>query len=190
MIKADYDVIDEKEEKLTAEFDKSKLFGSPCLPKGYEDKFKDSIFFLGQINLSELASFKTPLPKKGMLYFFLDMITYPIRAKVFYRNEEADHVIDGFNEGFGNLLSEPENAFYLHFKEGEGSIELLSDVHEGEIDGYNAKGEIALLKIDSLEESKLFPTLDKPDDVYYFLIKKTDLEKGLFEKTHLVASGS
>lgn len=192
MIKATIcDIVDEMEENLNVAYDKSKLFGSPCFPKTTDTKGFENLFFLGQINLSELVSFSIPLPKKGQLYFFLKIEEdRPIAGKVLYYEEEAIKVGDGWNEGFPNLISEPENAFYLRFAKGEGSIGLLRPMEEGEIEGYEAKGEIALLKIDFMEESASLPCLSHPDEVYYFLIKEEDLKTGRFEKAHLVISDS
>lgn len=66
--------------------DTSKVFGAPAFPKDFMNRHRlNEDYFFAQINLDELKEYDTPLPKEGMLYFFLRWQKYNIKPEGFYR---------------------------------------------------------------------------------------------------------
>ncbi len=71
----------------------SKLGGSPHLPKGWEhpqNKKGELYLFMGQLNCEELAPYQRYLPRKGMLYFFINDTEYAEKARVLYSEDISD----------------------------------------------------------------------------------------------------
>jgi len=67
----------------------TRFGGAPDLPKDISYPTTDGKLwvFLAQINLEELASHQEYLPKKGILYFFVDEENYYENIKVIYRED-------------------------------------------------------------------------------------------------------
>ncbi len=90
--------------KAEGEYDlgASKFLGNPTLPEKWLDKFADTVIFLLQIRLSDIASLdkENKLPHEGYLYIFLDTTNseYSLTPIVKYYKGEPDHVLSGFNE--------------------------------------------------------------------------------------------
>lgn len=170
----------------------SKIMGSPAFPTHFlENNHLEEMYFVMQLNLSELSCYDTLLPKEGMLYFFLDITSYPYEPIVIYTNEEITTVYDNINEGFeeyGDISS-----YKLEFTQDkeDGHI-ILGDIDPSldldcEID---TTGYIMLLNIDSLMLPEKTLTLGNPDGWYIYLIKEEDLKKQDFSKVKFVDFGS
>lgn len=158
----------------------SKLFGVPVIPMEWKNSFSDDVIFFGQIRLSDIAKLDTEnkLPHKGYLYFFLDVLSYPYQALVYYYDGEPNVVIDDFNEiepMFANL-----NEDYLM------TFEKVDDDYSGTklfglpSFGYETKDDL-LLQFDPLAEDTGF--LDNIDGYAYFFFgkDKSDFDSVYFE---------
>jgi len=100
----------------------SKLFGAPCFPVEWEDKYTeymDDIIFFGQIRLEDIAHLDTEnrLPHTGYLYLLLDTELFPYTGYTEYYDGEPRLVIDDFNEitRFAHL----NQAFLMSFEESD-----------------------------------------------------------------------
>lgn len=178
----------------------SKFLGAPAFPQGFllnkngESILSDADYFIMQINLEEIAERETPLPKTGMLYFFIDVDTF--KPKVLYakdvencRFEVYDDINDGFDKGgFGET-----DGYKLVFDESldEGHF-ILGDV-DPDIDletDIDTDGCITLLEIDYLslpnDDILKFGALAPGDGHYVFLIKEEDLIKRKFSRVIFV----
>lgn len=78
----------------------SQFFGSPAVPAGWEDSFEDTVIFLCQIRLADIAALDRDdrLPHTGYLYIFLDTAQEPYTPVVLFSESEPDTVIDDFND--------------------------------------------------------------------------------------------
>ena len=81
----------------------SKFFGTPTLPSGMAEAFKDTEIFFCQIRCRDIAEAgliaenDERLPHSGYLYVFLDTAEYPYRARVLHCVEEPAIAMDDFN---------------------------------------------------------------------------------------------
>lgn len=72
----------------------SKFFGTPTLPSGMAEAFKDTEIFFCQIRCRDIAEAgliaenDERIPHSGYLYVFLDTAEYPYRARVLHCVEE------------------------------------------------------------------------------------------------------
>lgn len=102
----------------------SKFFGTPTVPAAWTDKFDDNEIFFCQICLSDIAELDhdNKLPHTGYLYIFLDISSFPYKARVLHYDGEPDTAIDDFNAeipGAENLC----NAWLMSFAEVEDDAE-------------------------------------------------------------------
>lgn len=167
----------------------SKILGTPVFPENFlvnktgKCILNDSDYFIMQLNLEDIADKKTPLPKKGMLYFFINADT--LKPKVLFAKdlEEAPlEVWDDINCAFSTEDYGQTTGYKMTFdnnlKEGYyiiGSINPDLDLEmDTDINGY-----VTLLEIDflSLPHGKmlLFGDLAISGGHYVFLIKEDDL---------------
>ena len=169
--------------------DTSKVFGAPAFPKDFMNRHRlNEDYFFAQINLDELKEYDTPLPKEGMLYFFLRWQKYNIKPVVLYSKEELYEVMNGVNEIFGEL--DFEDALYMKFCE-QGESGYLLDEFDQEIPEADRDDYIVLLKVDPLNVlASDFPIFNNPDDEIYFVISKEDLLANNFKKVKLFFHGS
>lgn len=170
--------------------DTSKVFGAPTFPKDFMSRngLNDSYYF-AQLNLDELKEYDTPLPKEGMLYFFLRPTKYSFKPVVIYSNEELYEVMDDVNEVFEEL--DFKDGLYMKFcSQGESGY-LLDELDQEVPELNDADQYIVLLKVDPLNVlASDFPIFNNPDDEIYFMIKSKDLEECNFRKVKLVFHGS
>ena len=170
------------------QLDMSKLFGSPVLPRRFMSRHRlNDDYYFAQINLEELAPFRTPLPRTGMLYIFLRFDKMDIVPRVIYTDRPPEEVLVDANEAFDDLYF--PDALQLHVGEGEDGY-MLGDfdqaVPEADRDDY-----VVLLKADPLGMGlDDFPTLFNPDDELYFVMDAEDLAGGRFDRVRLVGHGS
>ena len=81
----------------------SKFFGTPTLPSGMAEAFKDTEIFFCQIRCRDIAEAgliaenDERIPRSGYLYVFLDTAEYPYRARVLHCVEEPAIAMDDFN---------------------------------------------------------------------------------------------
>ncbi len=174
-------------------YKKSKIGGSPVFPLGFFQKQNlDEDLFIAQINLSEINN--QLLPKKGFLYFFLNIDMYPYVPKVLYTDEEVREVFENINEGFEDY-GEIEGYEIVPSNDDTGLL-FCSEVHQNlalELESYievDANELISLLEFDSLELPFNVLNLGTPDGWYLFLIKKEDLKKLDFSKVEFISFGS
>lgn len=79
----------------------SKVGGSPDLPKGWEHPVsKDGLLYLfhAQINCEEVASYQKYLPRKGIIYFFINDEEYAQHPVVLYSDNTNDLVRFSYTE--------------------------------------------------------------------------------------------
>ena len=169
--------------------DTSKLFGAPTFPKDFMNKHRlNEDYFFAQINLDELKDYDTPLPKVGMLYFFLRWQKYDIKPVVIYSKEELYEVMDDVNEVFEEL--DFKDALYMKFAK-QGKSGYLLDEFDQEVPEADRDDYIVLLKVDPLNVlASDFPIFANPDDEIYFVIDKNDLSANNFKKVKLIFHGS
>lgn len=193
-----------RQEKIEKESPKtylySKFLGVPVFPAGFlrnkkgESILADEDYFIMQINLEDIADRQTLLPKKGMLYFFINVET--LQPKVLYAkdDEECDlEVYDDINEGFDKDSFGETVGYRLVFDKAleEGHF-ILGDINP-DIDletDVDTNGYVTLLEIDCLnlpnDNILKFGDLAVGEGHYIFLIKETDLKKLNFSKVVFV----
>ncbi len=169
--------------------DTSKVFGSPVFPKDFMNRHRlNGDYFFAQLNLDELKEYDTPLPKEGMLYFFLRPSKYSFKPVVIYSNEELYEVMDDVNEIFEEL--DFKDALYMKFCP-QGESGYLLDVFDQEVPEIDNDDYVVLLKVDPLNVlASDFPIFNNPDDEIYFVINKSDLLDNNFKKVKLIFQGS
>ena len=169
--------------------DTSKVFGAPVFPKDFMSRHRlNDDYYFAQINLDELKDYDTPLPKTGMLYFFLRWQKYNIKPVVIYSNEELYEVMDDVNEVFEEL--DFKDALQMKFCE-PGKSGYLLDEFDQEVPEADRDDYIVLLKVDPLNVlASDFPIFANPDDEIYFVIDKEDLLANNFKKVKLIFHGS
>ncbi len=158
------------------DFAASKLFGAPCVPQGWEDKFYEDIIFFGQIRLEDLGPFDTEnkLPHTGYLYLFLDTEMYPYTAWAEYYDGEPDMVIEDFNE-LDPAFSHLTQAYLMSFSEAD-EYEDGNRLFGQTSSGYEAETEL-FMQFDPLDVATGF--LEEIDGYAYFFFGegKTQQEK-------------
>lgn len=177
----------------------SKFLGSPVFPQDFllnkngECILSESDYFIMQLNLEDISNIETPLPKKGMLYFFVNVDT--LKPRVLYAKsiddgqlEVWDDINDCFSEEYGETqgykLIFDENLDEGHYIVGDVNpdIDLETDT---DIDGY-----VTLLEIDFLslptDNMLRFGEMGISDGRYIFLIKEDDLKKLKFSKVKFI----
>ena len=169
--------------------DTSKLFGAPAFPKDFMNRHRlNDDYFFAQINLEELKEYDTPLPKSGMLYFFLRFQKYNIKPIVIYSNEELYEMMEDVNEVFEELNF--KDALYMKFCP-QGESGYLLDEFDQEVPEADSDDYVVLLKVDPLNVlASDFPIFNNPDDEIYFVIKEEDLKQNNFKKVKLIFHGS
>ena len=161
----------------------SHILGCPDVPEKWSDDavfFNDEVF-LGQFNLSE---FKIEgLPSKGMLYFFFASESKPFRGIVRYASDLS--TIERID--FNSEVEYPRDLnmeFSLEEAE-EGTITLLPKACKPK--HYKLKAdEVVLFRFK--DDKSLGLNVFGSDEEVCFVIKKEDLEKGLFENAFLANS--
>ena len=161
----------------------SHILGCPDVPEKWNEEavfFNDEVF-LGQFNLSEFNI--EGLPTDGMLYFFFASGSKPYRGIVRCTKDLTNLERIDFNSEVEYPMD--LNKEYSLKQADEGLISLFPN--NCKLKNYKLKkDEIVLFRF------KDIPSLDlnvfgNEDDVC-FVIKKDDLEKGLFEKAFLANS--
>ena len=186
------------EEEENNSYDRSKLLGVPAVPSGFlDDKLTEDDYFIGQINLEEIATEDSPLPKKGFLYFFVDVDTS--KAKVLYTEEEPNELITDINDGSDPVSYGDTHALYMDFDDNEeDGCAILSDKGEDiGLESFLEDGDYEiLLLLDSLsmpdgdQKALTFADIAPYDGYYVFLIKRDDLAKHDFSKVLFLDWGS
>ena len=169
----------------------SKFLGAPAFPQNFlldkdgESILSDADYFIMQINLEDVADRASPLPKKGMLYFFIDVDT--LTPKILLADdldsgtlEVYDDINDGFSDDFGQtggyrlVFDATLDEGHCFLGEIDPNIGLESDV--------DTHVYVNLLEIDFLalpsEDMLRFGDLAIGGGHYVFLVKEDDL-KGL-----------
>lgn len=165
-----------------SDFLSSHFFGCPDVPEKWNDDavFYNDEIFICQLNLSEINN--PLLPNKGMLYFFIQVMSHPYRGMVRYTDNLDNMERVDFNEGIDspyNLLVDST----ISIISDKSNIELLpSSVNFKEY--HQKKDEVILLHLNFND----YPTINVFKDIdeeVCFMIKKVDLEKNDFSKTYL-----
>lgn len=154
----------------------SRFLGSPVLPEEYLNMFDDTVLFLLQINLEEIAEFdpENVLPHKGYLYFFLDTAEgeYNLKPIVKYYPGYPENVVDDFNSvvpGYEDYVDE----YLIEFSkcdDYETGNKLLGKPNDW---NYQDEPKKLLFQFDPLDsDMQLF---DYMDGLFYFFFEgKTD----------------
>ncbi len=158
------------------------FLGCPDVPTSWNDNsiFYNDEIFIGQINLKDITS--EYLPKEGMLYFFIQSMSYPFRGIVRYSKDTNNCERIDFND-------EIESNYNLFLD----TCAVLDNIDTGislfpnkvSFKNYNLKSnEVVLLKLDfnNYKEINLFKD---QDETVCFIIKKDDLAKHQFDKAYL-----
>lgn len=167
----------------------SKILGTPVFLENFLSNengkciLGDADYFIMQLNLEDIADRNTPLPKKGMLYFFINVDT--LKPKVLFAKDLDEAPLEVWNDINCAFLTEDygqTNGYKMIFDSNlkEGHY-ILGDVNhdldlemDTDIDGY-----VTLLEIDFLSlphsEMLLFGDLAISGGHYVFLIKESDL---------------
>lgn len=172
-------------------FCSSKILGTPTFPEGFlygedgEFILYDTEYFIMQLNLQEIKGRNDKLPKKGMLYFFIDVDT--LEPRVLYANDITNcrlEIIDDINDHFEEEVYGEKEGYQLIFDETlEDGHYVFGDINpdldlETDID---TEGYVTLLEIDflALPHTNMlrFGELGISDGRYVFLIKEDDLER-------------
>jgi len=157
----------------------SRFFGSPLIPKKWENDFNDDEIFLCQIRLSDIAELdeENRLPHEGYLYIFLhtDGGEYGLRADVRYCADEPEMVFDDFNaavEGY-ERFSQTWLMDFSPSEESEACTRLF-----GIPSGYFGEdGSMRLLmQYDPLDNEMGF--LDFIDGFIYFFFDEDESDLG------------
>lgn len=146
----------------------SKFFGTPTLPRNWQDDFYDDEIFFFQIRLSDIAELDTQnlLPNTGYLYAFLHTENgkYNLTANVKYSNEEPELALEDFNlavEGYEDF----DTAWLMEFYETEED-EICTRLFGRPSDwNYEGKPPKLLLQFDPLDNDVKF--LDDIDGFLY-----------------------
>ena len=87
-----------------AEYEGSRFFGEPLVPERWamKEPWSEDCFFLCQINLDDIKGMDGAelLPKKGMMYFFVNTDSDVPDIKVLYTAKEPDTIYEECNMGF------------------------------------------------------------------------------------------
>ena len=107
-----------------AEYEGSRFFGDPVVPEKWamKEPWSEDCFFLCQINLDDINGMEGAelLPKKGMLYLFVNTDSDVPDIKVFYTSKEPDTIYEECNMGFEEDVPYDLFTDYV-IKFGEGS---------------------------------------------------------------------
>ncbi len=171
--------------KAEGEFDQgeSKFFGDPVIAQDLEDiinEFEDTVLFLGQIRLSDIASLDKDnrLPHKGYLYFFVD--TYDETGRVLYSENDPTMIIDGYNaevEDFERFI-EPYLMSFELADENVNGTKLFGEASWAE----EADADV-LLQYDPLDNATGF--MDHIDGYCYYVFEDGDNLDGVdFRVSH------
>ena len=111
-----YLVLEEKDTEIP--LGKSKVGGSPDLPRAWEhptNKNGALYIFHAQINCTEIAPFQEYLPRKGMLYFFVNDEEYAQQPIVLYAKETSHLVRIPYTEA----TKFTDSDFNANFRKGQ-----------------------------------------------------------------------
>ncbi|MBR2611518.1 MAG: DUF1963 domain-containing protein [Clostridia bacterium] len=154
---------------------RSKFFGDPTVPQGWEESFSEDTFFLCQINLEDLASFEEAkvLPDKGYLYIFLDTEEgdYDLRPDVRYTAEDPEVIYDDFN---GEVVDYEKftEAYLMEFYETDDDADGIRLFGVPSDWNYESEAPKMLLQYDPLDNESGF--LDHLDGFLYFFFGKDE----------------
>ena len=91
-------------DKGEAEYEGSRFFGEPLVPESWamKEPWSEDCFFLCQINLDDIRGMEGSelLPKKGMLYLFVNTDSDVPDIRIFYTSKEPDTIYEECNMGF------------------------------------------------------------------------------------------
>lgn len=183
------------EQEKNAELDACKLLGAPVFPKDFvkKNKIKPNDYFVAQVCCDSLPA-PEPFPKKGFLYFFLDINT--LKPKVIFTEEEPEELVDDINAGFDVESCGDPTCLQMKFGEGESFLFGEPDPDIG-LEGFtDLDGKLTLLQIDGLglpegdERPFRFGTYALLDGYWVFLIREEDLKKGNFKNVEFVEVNS
>lgn len=166
-------------DQYDTELEESKFFGDILLPEAWleDNVFSSDEMFLCQINLDDLyENFgRTLLPKRGMLYFFIDYAKRTV-ARVRYTDGEID-AYTCFNEDWEGDY-DVITSCSVEFSDGDtGTAMLVKDENV-------ADGKICLLRYDPAHE-EFIDFMQDTDSVLYFLIDEKDLLNKDFSRVEL-----
>ncbi len=145
---------------------KNHFLGKPTLNPSLKEEFPLEVFFLGMVDLREIADLdkENKLPHEGYLYFFLDTSRdyRQLQPIVRYTKEEPTIIVDDYNDLLSleeyKGISVPHGVEYYEVEEDAEGCKLLGVPCDW---NYQAKPKELLLTIDHMdEELNLLPFLD------------------------------
>lgn len=111
-------------ERGEAEYEGSRFFGDPVVPGKWaaREPWTEDCWFLCQINLEEVRGLDAEglLPRKGMLYFFVNEDSDDLDIKVLYTAREPDTIYEEANMGFDEVGYDLFTDYVMRFG-GDGS---------------------------------------------------------------------
>ncbi|GAA0732009.1 hypothetical protein GCM10009430_44790 [Aquimarina litoralis] len=117
----------------------SKVGGTPDLPKEWEhptNKNGNFYIFHAQINCEEAASFQSYLPRKGMLYFFVNDEEYAQHPIVLYAESDQELVSTSYDQDTkftdSDFDGNPRNAVALKFQNAISIPNVYNSMNHGE----------------------------------------------------------
>ena len=151
---------------------RSRFLGSPVLSDEIMNELDDTVMFLLQINLEEIAELdpENVLPHKGYLYFFLDTAEgeYNLKPIVKYYPGYPENVYDDFNSvvpGYEDYVDE----YLIEFSkcdDYEGGNKLLGKPNDW---NYQDEPKKLLFTFDPLDSD--MGLFDYMDGVFYFFFE-------------------
>lgn len=142
-------------EKGEAEYEGSRFFGEPVVPEKWamKEPWSEDCYFLCQINLDDIRGLDAEglLPKKGLIYFFVNTDSDELDIKVFYTAKEPDTIYEEVNMGFDEIgydlftdyvmrFSKDDSNCYILGEDGEDVILMQYDPSESEADAFKDLG--------------------------------------------------
>ncbi len=189
-----------KRQEVEKDFNKSKFFGAPFFPEGLVETLDEDDVFICQINLEDIEHFNCALPKRGYLYFFINVSSYQYEGKVFYVDYTSSIkndfvVIDDINDDFLDDYQIPspmhmefyriDNDSQKEFSWEDFDIQLFGECPDFIEEEYRLEGYRCLLMIDTMGVD-IFPSFGSLDGYILFMIKEEDLINQNFNNILLI----
>lgn len=145
-------------DKGEAEYEGSRFFGEPLVPEKWamREPWSEDCYFMCQINLDDVKEYDKNglLPKKGMMYFFVNTDSDDLDVKVFYTPKDPDTVYEECNMGFEDevgydiftdyvmAFGDGESNNFILGEEGDDVILFQYDPSESEMDLFSDVGTV------------------------------------------------
>lgn len=145
-------------DKGEAEYEGSRFFGEPLVPEKWamKEPWSEDCFFMCQINIDDIKGRDRDglLPKKGMLYFFVNTDSDEPDIKVFYTAKEPDTIYEECNMGFGDdvpydlftdyvmKFTDDASENFILGAEGDDVVLFQYDPSESEADVFSDVGKV------------------------------------------------